>query len=354
MCAKCASHLRVLLARSQNASLDRHSPLPSADRNSRQARTNFLSKLLHGIECRRQFFGHKVKHKVAGSQFPVALNCGCNVCRASSGWKLGAGGFVLNNKREFKCEGETFRISGFLLKITVQIRFCFNKELKCGSDWMPGISVPGGTLHRCLAVPCNPDGRSRLLNRFGSEVCVLNLIVTSLKGDRVFGPKRFDEGERLVGACSPAVEILVQHLEFLLEPAHPQTKRETPAAELIHLGGLLGDFKRVVHWQDNNAGAQSQPGGLCREITEDGERLPVPLLPVFRMLDAGNHGITRFDLRRQNDVGTAPEGIDLKSLGTLCNLCERLWRRVFAPDHQRESKFHVVSLLKQVFRKDKV
>ena len=85
MCAKCASHLRVLLARSQNASLDRHSPLPSADRNSRQARTNFLSKLLHGIECRRQFFGHKVKHKVAGSQFSVALNCGCNVCRASSG-----------------------------------------------------------------------------------------------------------------------------------------------------------------------------------------------------------------------------------------------------------------------------
>ena len=199
---------------------------------------------------------------------------------------------------------------------------------------MPSIGIACCTFQCGLAVAGNPYGRTRSLDGFGSKTSVFHVVVLSFEGNGIRPPQRLEEFKCFVGAGPAVMKVLVQNFEFLFEPADTKTKHKTPLRQLIDFSDLFGNFERVVHRQYHNTGAEFQSTGFRCQVTDHRKGFPVALLPVFGEHHTWPHRISGTGLWRQYDVGTAPQGIDLKRLSSFCDPCKVLRCCIITADNQ--------------------
>src|SRR5579875_981709 len=136
------------------------------------------------------------------------------------------------------------------------------------------------------------DWRIWLLDRFGPQHGVAQLVMPAVEVGDLFGPQRTDTGQRLIQHLSARFHVRKRdsaHREFHFGPAGAQTRDQPAAADVIERGQSLCGNKRMAEQvvQHQVADAQRARGGEQRGGA--GQRIQVGLvcgmLARLRQLD---------------------------------------------------------------------
>src|SRR6266540_2688550 len=111
-----------------------------------------------------------------------------------------------------------------------------------------------------------------------------------VEGGYVVGPKRLYGGEVFIREPPTPVERDGKRLELLLRPAHPDSKNQAAAAELVEVRGHARSLKGVPVGEGRDRGAKLDPRRDSGEPSEYDERI------------IKRRGVLRLNIRRNRHM----------------------------------------------------
>ena len=123
-------------------------------------------------------------------------------------------------------------------------------------------------------------------------------------------PTPAGDAQPLIQHLAAGIEMRIQRLELLTQPAHPHAQHEASAGDGVDARRLLRKQDRIAHGQDQDGGAQlGLPCGGGHGAQRD-DRFQI--VDVNRPCDAPvrRKRVTRSDLMRKNHVVARPDRIE--------------------------------------------
>ena len=139
-----------------------------------------------------------------------------------------------------------------------------------GDDRHPAITEACRAFDHGVRRTAQPDGY-RQLHRRRHDVDGLHVVKASLERHQFARPQAAQHFNLLCLPSAARVPLSAQCFVLDVVPADTDTQPQPPAAEQIHLGGLLGDQPGLALRCDENATRQANFGGNCREKTQHHE-----------------------------------------------------------------------------------
>ena len=181
-----------------------------------------------------------------------------------------------------------------------------------GVDVADPAVVAGGAPEGDLGQPPDEDrdaaGRGVHLEARGLVELALELREAGL-------PQRLHQGDPLVGALPPCVEVLLEQLELLLAPADAQAEGDAPAGD--HRGGAhhLGHRERVAHRGDVDAGEEADVRGHRGQGADQHPRVGPLGVDVPPAPAVGGVRVRRRQLLEVHDVVGDRDGVVAQLVG---------------------------------------
>ena len=191
---------------------------------------------------------------------------------------------------------------------------------------------------RLLKSAANPNGNRARRTRIDTDP--IKFMPSALKRNELLGPELPHDGDLLLLPGATRLEVFVQRFVFRKVPADADTQPQALAREQIHLGGLLGDERRLALRENHDAGRELDSLRHAGQKREKRERLvELVVVQVWRRRKAYVPPGKSVGMRAE-DVVICGQVIEPRAFGGLSKVPNRGWIGSDLGLRKGHSKFH--------------